>query len=251
MAARGFLGAGDVYINLLVNNVKMGMKGPYYANKFEIKPKIKKTELTSKGRNDYGQVLESVALQEPAEFTLELNEVNKESMVIALLGTTAARTQTSGSLTAEAITAKLDTWVALSKQGITAAALTVTDTGAATTYVEGVDYLVNRQLGWIKSLATGAIEADEPLKVTAAYGAISGTIISGATKSDIRAEIVFDGINQADGLPVIVTVREAIIAADAAFDFLADSFNTVNLPGTMKTPTGSAEPFTVELRTTA
>lgn len=251
MAARGFLGAGDVYINLIVNNVKAGMKGPYYANKFEIKPNIRKLELTSKGRNDYGQVLESVALQDPAEFTLELNEVNKESMVIALLGTTAARTQTSGNLTAEAITAKLDTWVALSKQGLTTAALTVTNTGATVTYAEGTDYVVNRQLGWVKALTTGTITADESIKVTAAYGAITGSVISGATKSDIRAEIVFDGINQADGLPVIVTVREAIIAADAAFDFLADSFNTVNLPGTMKTPTGQAEPFTVELRTTA
>jgi hypothetical protein len=251
MAARGFLGAGDVYINLLVNNVKQGMKGPYYANKFEIKPKVKKVELSSKGRNDYGQVLESVALQEPAEFMLELNEVNKESMVIALLGTTAARTQASGTLTAEDITAKLDVWVPLTKQGLTAAALTVTNTAASTTYVEGTDYLVNRPLGWIKAIAGGAILADAALKVTAAYGAISGTIISGATKSDIRAEILFDGINQVDGLAVIVTVREAIIAADAAFDFLADDFNNVNLPGTMKTPTGSAEPFTVELRTTA
>lgn len=251
MAARGFLGAGDVYINLLVNNVKQGMKGPYYANKFEIKPKVKTTELVSKGKNDYGQVLESVALQEPAEFTLELNEVNKESMIIALLGTSASRSQTGGTLTAEAITAKLDVWVYLSKQGITAAALTVTNTGATVTYVEGTDYLVNRQLGWIKAIAGGAILADAALKVTAAYGAISGTVISGATKTNIRAEILFDGINQADGLPVIVTVREAIIAADAAFDFLADKFNTVNLPGTMKTPTGSAEPFTVELRTTA
>lgn len=250
MAARGFLGAGDVYINLIVNNVKAGMKGPYYANKFEIKPNIRKLELTSKGRNDYGQVLESVALQDPAEFTLELNEVNKESMVIALLGTTAARTQASGSLTAEAITAKLDTWVPLSKQGLTTAELTVTNAAASTTYVEGTHYVVNRQLGWIKALS-GTITADQELKVTAAYGAITGSVISGATKSDIRAEIVFDGINQADGLPVIVTVREAIIAADAAFDFLADSFNTVNLPGTMKTPTGQAEPFTVELRTTA
>lgn len=251
MAARGFLGAGDVYINLLVNGVKAGMKGPYYANKFEITPKVTKVELTSKGRNDYGQVLESVALQEPAEFTLELNEVNKESMVIALLGTTAARTQISGTLTAEAATAKLDIWVPLSMQGLTPAELTVTDSTAAITYIEGTDYLVNRQLGWVKALSTGDIVGDEELKVTGAYGAISGTIISGATKPDIRAEIVFDGINQADGLPVIVTVREAIIAADAAFDFLADAFNTVNLPGTMKTPTGAKEPFTVELRTAA
>jgi len=247
MAARGFLGAGDVYINLIVADVKQGMKGPYYANKFEIKPNVDKKELTSKGRNDYGQVLETVSLQKPAEFTLELNEVNKESMVIALLGTSAAKTQASGSLTAVTFTAALDSWVPVGKGALTGA-ITLTNTGATVTYVENTDYLVNRQLGWIKALSGGAILDAAALKLSGAYGAIAGTVIAGATNTDIRAELVFDGINQADGLPCIVTVHEAVIAANAAFDFLADSFNTVNLPGTMKTPTGMGEPFTVELR---
>lgn len=246
-AARGFLGAGDVYINRIENGVSLGLSGPYYANKFEIKPKVKKLELTSKGKTTYGQVLESVSMQEPATFTVELNEVNKESMTIALLGTTAAVSQTSGSITAEAAVAKLDKWVPLSKGALTGTP-TVTNSGATVTYVLGEDYEVNASLGWIKALSTGAIVADEALKVTSTYGAYTGTKISGATKTDIRAEIIFDGVNQADNLPCIVTIREAIISADAAFDFLADKFNTVNLPGSMKTPTGQAEPFTVELR---
>lgn len=247
MAARGFLGAGDIYINRIEAGVKQGIEGPYYGNKFEIKPKVKKLELSSKGRNDYGQLLESVSIQEPAEFTVELNEVNKESMTIALLGSQAAVSQTAGSLTAEAIVAKLDKWVPLSKGGLTGAA-TVTNTGATVTYVMGTDYVVNPQTGWVKALSTGTIVADEALKVTCAYGAYTGTKISGATNTDIRAEIIFNGINQADGLPCIVTIHEAVIAADAAFDFLASDFNTVSLPGSMKTPAGSAEPFTVELR---
>jgi len=93
MAARGFLGAGDIYIERMVAGVSQGLAGPYYANKFEIKPNIEKKELTSKGRNDYGQVLESVSIQQPADFTLELNEVNTESLTIALLGTAAAASQ--------------------------------------------------------------------------------------------------------------------------------------------------------------
>lgn len=246
-AARGFLGAGDVYINRIEAGVSLGLSGPYYANKFEIKPKVKKLELTSKGRRDYGQVLESVSVQEPATFTVELNEVNKESMVIALLGSTAAITQTAGSITAEVVAAKLDKWVPLTKGHLTGTQ-TVTDSTAATTYVAGVDYEINAQMGWIKALSTGDIIDAESLKVTSTYGAHTGTKISGATKTDIRAEIIFDGVNQADGLPCIVTIREAIIAADAAFDFLSDKFNTVNLPGSMKTPVGQAEPFTVELR---
>ena len=247
MAARGFLGAGDVYINRVEAGVSLGLSGPYYANKFEIKPKVKKLELSSKGKTDYGQLLESVSVQEPATFTVELNEVNKESMVIALLGTTADVTQTGGSITAEAIVAKLDKWVPLTKGSLTGAQ-TVTNSGATVTYVLGTDYEVNKAMGWIKAIVGGAIAGDAALKVTSTYGAYTGTRISGATNTDIRAQIIFDGINQADGLPCIVTIREAIIAADAAFDFLSDKFNTVNLPGSMKTPTGQAEPFTVELR---
>ena len=246
-AARGFLGAGDVYINRVEAGVSLGLSGPYYANKFEIKPKVKKLELTSKGRTDYGQVLESVSVQEPATFTVELNEVNKESMVIALLGTTADTSQTAGSITAEVCVAKLGKWVPLTKGSLTGAQ-TVTNSAASTTYVLGTDYNINKQTGWLQAIVGGAITDAQSLKVTSTYGAYTGTKISGATKTDIRAEIIFDGINQADGLPCIVTIREAIIAADAAFDFLSDKFNTVNLPGSMKTPVGQAEPFTVELR---
>lgn len=247
MAARGFLGAGDIYINRMVAGVSQGLAGPYYANKFEIKPNVEKKELTSKGRNTYGQVLESVSLQQPADFTMELNEVNTESLTLALLGTAGATSQASGTLTDQAVTVQHDRWVPVTKSAL-GDAITVENSGGTVTYVEGTDYVLNKPLGWIKALSTGAIADAASVLVSGAYGAVSATTIAGATNTDIRAQIIFDGINQADGLPVIVTVHEAIIAADSAFDFLADEFNTVNLPGTMKTPTGKFEPFTVELR---
>lgn len=247
MAARGFVGSGDLYIERLVGGVSQGMLGPYEAGKFEIKPNVDKQEMVSKGRTTRGQVIESVAVQKPAAFTVELREVNKESMTIALLGTGAARTQASGSLVDELLTAKLDTWMPLSKQALSGA-VTVKDSAGSTTYVAGTDYLVNPQLGWIKPLSSGAIADAASLKVSGAYAAIAGTLIAGGTNTDIRARLVLDGINAVDGLPCIVTVHEAIIAADAAFDFLSDGFASVPLPGTMKTPTGKTEPFTVELR---
>lgn len=252
MAARSFLGAGDIYIERLIGGISQGLAGPYYADKFEIKPNVDKKESTSKGRNDYGQVLESVSLQQPADLTLDLKEVNKESLALALLGSSAATTQTSGSLSAVPITIKKGFWVSVGKENLTTSGtIIVTNTGATTTYVAGTDYLVNRPLGLLKILETSAIADAASLLVTAPYGAFTGTKISGATNTDVRAKVIFDGVNQADGLPVIVTVWEAIIAADSAFDFLADDFNVISLPGTMKTPTGKTEPFTVELRTPA
>lgn len=250
MAARGFLGAGDIYIERIVAGVPQGLKGPYYADKFEIKPNVEKKDNESKGRNDYGQVLESVAIQRPADFTLDLKEVNRESMTLALLGTAAAITQASGSLADQAVVAKLGSWVPVSKEAL-GASITVEHSSGSPAYVEGEDYLLNRPLGMIKALEGGDITDGQTIHVSGTYAAISGTRIRGATNTDLRCRIVFDGINQADGLPVIVNCHEAIIAADSAFDFLADDFNVVSLPGTLKTPVGKTEPFTIDLRNAA
>ncbi len=247
MTARAFLGAGDLYIARQVGNVFLDYEGPYECKKFEIKPEVEIKEQTSKGRSSYGQVIETVALPKPSLLTIEMAEVNKTSLAIALLGTTAALAQVSGTLTAEAVTVKLDAWKPLTKAALTGTQV-VTHTSGAPTYVNGVDYIINPQLGWIKALSTGAILDAASVKVTSTYAAITGTEIKGQTQTQVRAKFKLDGKNFADDLPVIVTIHEGVIAADAAFDFLADDFNVVSLPGRMKTPTGMTEPFTVHLR---
>jgi hypothetical protein len=249
MAARGFLGAGDLYI-ARYNSVTASFdayKGPYEATKFEIKPNVELKELASRGRSTYGQVIESVPLAQPSDFTVELPEVNTESLTIALLGSTSAIAQGSGTVTDEVVVAKLDKWVPLSKQNINTAAFVVTNSGATTTYVLGTDYEVNYRLGMIRALSSGGIAADESLKVDFGHAAMSGTKISGATNTQVRARFLLDGKNFADDLPCIVRVHEAIIAADAAFDFLGNEFANVSLPGRLKTPVGFSEPFTVDL----
>lgn len=250
MAARGFLGAGDIYIERYVSGVSQGLNGPYYANKFEIKPNVEVRELTSKGRNDYGQTLESVALQRPADFTLELKEVNKESMALALLGSDATISYAGGALADKEVTTVVGKWAEIGERNLTGE-IEVTDntSGTPVPAVEGVDYQLNRQLGMIKALEGGVLAGvGKKALVTGTASAYTGTLIRGATATDIRARVMFDGINQADGLPVIVEAYEVIIAADAAFDFLAEDFGNVSLPGKMKTPTGKTAPFTVELR---
>lgn len=247
MAARGFLGAGDLYIARQVGNVFLDYEGPFECEKFEIKPNVDLKEKVSKGRLTYGQVVETVAIPKPASLTVSLAEVNKTSLAIALLGTTSALAQGAGTMTAITVIAKLDKWVALPFAALTGAPV-VTHTTGAPTYVSGVDYIVNPQLGWIKALVGGAITDLQSVKLTSTYVAITGTAIAGQTQTQVRAKFKLDGKNFADDLPCIVTVHEAVIAADSAFDFLSNDFNTVSLPGRMKTPTGFTEPFTVHLR---
>lgn len=249
MSARGFLGAGDLYLAIQANGVFGEYVGPFECKQFQIKPNVSIKEQTSKGKFTYGQVIETVAVQQPADLTVQLSEVAKETLTIALLGTTSAVSQLAGSVTDEVIAAKQGKWVVLSKAQVSA--VVVTNSGATVTYVEGVDYLVNKEMGWIKVLATGAIVESASLKVDFAHAALTGTLIAGSTQAQLRVRFLLDGINYADNTPVICSVHEAVIAADSAFDFLADDFNTVSLPGRMKTPAGYNEPYTVALRTAA
>lgn len=249
MSARGFIGAGDVYMNPIVGGVAQGWVGPFEATKFEIKPNVELKEQVSKGKSTYGQVIESVALAKPSDFTVEFAEVNKSTLATALLATTAAFNQAGGSITDEVVTADHDVWVPLSK--VRVSDVVVTNSAASTTYVDGEDYIVNEELGWIKVLSTGDIADAASLKVDFDHAAVSGSDLKGATHTDVRAKFRLDGINQVDGLPCIVDVYEGVIAADSAFDFLADDFNSVNLPGRMKTPSGFTEPFKVRMLDTA
>ena len=117
--------------------------------------------------------------------------------------------------------------------------------GTSTTYAEGEDYIVNFSLGWVKALSTGLIFEGQPLKVDYVYGAVSGIQIDGGTQTQIRAKFKLDGINFVDSSPSLVTVYDAAISADQAFDFLAEDFNTVSMTGRMKTPVGIISPFNV------
>lgn len=252
-AARGFIGAGDLYIARYNPTTALfdAFKGPYEASKFEIKPATDLKDNTSRGRSSYGQILETVALPKPTEFTLELAEVNRESLSTALLGTDVDVNRAAGTIADEAITAKLNGWVELSKNNFTATGFVVKNAAGSTTYVLDTDYEVNWRMGWIRAKIGGAITDAQALKVSGSYNAVTGSLIRGVTNPMVRARLRLDGINFADNLPVIVDVYEAVIASNSAFDFLQNDFAKVTMPGRLKTPVGKTEPFTVELRDTA
>lgn len=258
MAARGFLGAGDVFLNRFdpATNQPTGWVYAGDCSKFAIKPNNEVKELESKGRDSYGQVIETVALQKPADFSITMREANKENLTLAFMGEQAALNQGSGSVTDQALTAKAGFGIQLAHQNIAEAGFVLTSSPAGTTYVLGTDYTVNYRLGILfvvagSALATAvaaAMPAGLPLLADYTYNAISGTRVRGAVQPQLRAAVKLDGKNFADGLPVIVEVHEAVLSPDAEFDFLADDWNEVTLQGRLKTPLGKAEPFTVDFR---
>ncbi|HMQ72653.1 MAG TPA: hypothetical protein PKD25_09060 [Rubrivivax sp.] len=258
MSARGFIGAGDVWLNRIDpdTGLHVGWVGPLEASKFAIKSNAELKELESKGRDSYGQVIESVPLQRPAEFSMTLREANKENITLMFMGEQSVLNQGSGSVTDESITLKAGYGSRLAFENIATAGFVLTSDPAGTTYVLNTDYTVNYRLGIVtavpgSALATavaGAGAGGLDLLVDYSYTAITGTRVQGAVQPQLRAWIKFDGKNFADGAPVIAEIHEAILTPEAEFDFLADDWNELPLQGRLKTPTGKSEPFVVDFR---
>lgn len=247
MTARANVYEGSVYMARYLNGAWGDFQGPIESTKFAIQANAKQIDQISRGRGTFGQITESVSIQEPSEFMVTFTEGTPDVMAMGLMGTVAALSQTSGSLAAVTVAAVLDAWVPLTKAGLTGTA-TVTNSGATTTYVEGTDYLINRDLGLFKALSSGTIGAAAgTLKLTSTYKALSGKEILGGTSSDVRVRFKLDGKNLADGALCQVLVHEAVLAASDAVDFLSGEFINVPLKGRMKTPSGFLSPFSVRM----
>lgn len=250
--ARGFLGAGDLYVARFNPTTQRfeDYAGPFEASKFEIKPNSERKEMVSRGRGTYGQTIESVPIPKAFEFAVTFAEINRESLSLALLGTQSDLSQGSGTVTdakIELSAARFDKWIDLAHSNLGDAGFSVKSNNGSTTYAEGTDYVVNRRLGAIKPLSAGAIPATETVKVGYSYAAVSGIKIDGATQTQVRAKFRLDGINFADQSPVVVDVFEGVTTPDSAFDFLQDEFAEAALTGSLKTPAGMTSPFQVKL----
>jgi hypothetical protein len=246
--ARGFMGAGNVLADIYDEDTGKWGGLDYVGNTdmFAISPKSDIKNSLSKGRDNYGQVLETFAINGPSEFSITFNEINKTTLGMKLQGKVEAINQDSGTLAAT-VTVKLDKWVPIGKLNLSGEDLTVKDATGTTTYDLGVDYEINYRLGLIRALSSGDIAADASVKLAGTYNAVSGTRVLGSRKPQVRARFLFDGKNLADNSPCICEVYEAVIASSDAFDLLDDNPAKATLKGTLKTPSDKTEPYRVDL----
>jgi hypothetical protein len=254
MTAPAILGAGAVRLNVYdpVAQAYTGYGEALGADKFMITGDSDQKQKTSKQRENYGQAIANVVVGKPTKIDITISAMDVDAMALQFQGIRETWTQSGGVLTAEVITAKLDKYVPLSKRNLSGTpAPVVTDSTAATTYVENTDYIVNYANGEIKALASGAIEASESLKVTVTALALTGDQIRGGTRPQARMQVRFEGENQVDGQYIEAECWEAVVTSSNGFDFLADDFNGIELSGYLVVPTGNSEPYQVRLKAAA
>lgn len=139
----GFIDLGHIDSNGLARTIERGI---YKSNRSGVEEEIY-SWLKSRGMT----------------FEVESSATTKKILQLALLADAPAnQSQTAATVTAEAVTAKLDRWVRLANRGISST--TITHTSGSPTYVLGTDYELDNDLGMIRCLSTGAITADQSIK---------------------------------------------------------------------------------------
>ena len=161
-------------------------------------------------------------LNATGSFTME--EYSKENLMLALYGSTAKLSQTSDSITDEAVTAYVDRWVKLANRVISD--VVVTDSGGTTTYVEGTDYKIDATTGRLFILSNGSITDEQEILVDYSVGTVSYDTVRAFTQSKVEGFLRFIGDNQS-GPNYEAEIWKCSIAPNGEINFLSEEWGSI------------------------
>lgn len=239
--------AGQVYIATYGDGDIVGaLAGPFEVDQLELTPGSDTKELLSRRPGMYGQVRATVQIPKSTDLAISFGSVDRVTLTMALLGSQVLKSQASGDVVNQNLTVtEKGVWFELGKKDISA--VVVKNDYNDVTYVAGVDYEVNERIGLISILESSAIATNAVLHVSYHHAASSDVEIAGSVVNQVKARIVFDGVNLVDQRPVGVEIDQAVLAPSGGFDVMASDFSKVPLKGKVVTVAGKSEPYRVRL----
>ena len=240
----GFLGSGDVLMGRFdsAGNVA-GLVNVGNTTSFKITEGSEFKERTSRGKSDYGNTLDSVAVKKPAALTVTIDDLRKENLALVLLGDEAVFSQdaaTDSTKQFNLATVAKNVWLEIGALAIAGVSVSV----ASVTKTLGTHYELNTDLGMIMFL--DAIGSSGTAEVTYDQSAItSGYKVKGGIKPTIKAVFVLDGVNLATGEHVKAEVFEAVVTPTDGVDFQAADFSSVSFEGKLNKPAGKDSAYEV------
>jgi hypothetical protein len=136
--------------------------------------------------------------------------------------------EAAGAVTGEAHTvAGHDLLITLDHMQDLSQPLTVEDSTGATTYVEGTDYI--RKRGGIVPLASGALDADDSIKID--YTKHAGQRFQALLYTALEKDLYFDGINERTGAPWAAKFHRVNWSPTDSLELIGDDFAAFNITG--------------------
>lgn len=131
--AAGMMVEGTLYFNRKdINGAPMGIKKVIGITQLELKVSSDIKEQISKDKGNYGAVTATVSVPKPTELSLTIANFDRDSLAMAVMGANTAVSSGGGTVTDEAVTAKLNTFVPLAHRNITAGSVNVTKAAKGT-----------------------------------------------------------------------------------------------------------------------
>jgi len=240
---------GSVYLAPL-NTTTDAFEGylvePIECRVFEIaREEGEKTELRSKQRDRYDQVIDSEESAGTASLSLEFLEVPAPVLAILFAGLNSTFTQSSGAVSNEPVTAvKFDRWLSLAAGHLNdAVAAVVTDVAGDVTYATPGDYVIDYRQGLIRIPTGSTITLNQVIHVDYSRLAAAGITTRGETNLAGNFRLRFDGKNRYTNKDTYGEVWQVNLKSSEAVDLLSSEPITAKLEGPMITPTGKTEPY--------
>jgi hypothetical protein len=144
-------------------------------------PAPDKIQQISRMNGTVGQPISTALVPKPTSLNMSIDDTTDQRILAyALNGITAAYSQSSATVTDEAVTspAAFNDWAPLANRHVSS--VVVKHTTGSPTYVAGTDYVADLTAGFIRILESGDITEGQALKVSYAAAAISGTTVQGS-----------------------------------------------------------------------
>jgi len=178
-------------------------------------------DVLSTDYEDNGAVLDTMDDPKPTRMKISSNRFDNRTIAIAFSGESVLDEAVETTFTDESHNAALDSALRLTNGDVSA--VTVTDTGAITTFVEGTDYTVKTGPGFafVTPLSTGTITEGEELLISGTSAAGSGYDIDVGSKPSRKIAIVFDGRNLMNNKGLLLDIFQCTIKASGGFDVMS------------------------------
>jgi hypothetical protein len=210
-------------------------------------------QVVSKRRDRYNQPIFSD--QDPGASGISLTLVAIPPMILARMfyGDAAETSVSTGSATAEAISADdttVTTPIQLSHKYVKASPAPVVKKDSDT-LIEGTDYTLDLRRGLVIPKSGGAIVAGDDLAVDYSYTGYELISIRGGVKPTENFYITGDMLNRPDKSDLSIEIDQANLSNDGDVDLFSADPITVTLKGTLVTIEGATEPYRTKQYTPA
>jgi len=220
--------------------------GNLYPLKINVSTKNKKQ--TSKEHDRSGQTISSLSAIEEVVGECVLRQMTARSFAWAVAGSESLMVGDGGDVVDEEITA-LGAGDYMSLAHKKASAVVIKNAAGDTTYIEGVDYILNGALGIFTIVDSGEITKDDALKVSYSYAAASGYQIKIATNPTIRLYLRGSLVDDFTGAQIELELYMVTITSPDGINLISEpdtEYEELSLDLSIETPPGKTCPGTID-----